>query len=50
MIVMINEQYKYSGLTSKITGCAITVHKTLGNGFTHFIDLIVIVNVSHFRK
>lgn len=30
---MINDQYKYSELTSKIIGCAITVHKTLGNGF-----------------
>ncbi len=28
---MINEQYKYSELTSKIIGCAMTVHKTLGN-------------------
>lgn len=28
---MINEQYKYSELTSKIIGCALTVHKTLGN-------------------
>ena len=31
---MINEQYKYSELTSKIIGCAMTVHKMLGNGFT----------------
>ena len=30
---MINEQYKYSELTSKIIGCAMTVHKILGNGF-----------------
>ena len=28
---MINEQYKYSEPTSKIIGCAMTVHKTLGN-------------------
>jgi GxxExxY protein len=34
---MINEQYKYSGLTSKIIGCAMTVHKTLGNGFQEVI-------------
>ncbi len=34
---MINEQYKYSELTSKIIGCAITVHKTLGNGFQEVI-------------
>jgi GxxExxY protein len=37
MIVMINEQYKYSELTSKIIGCAMTVHKTLGNGFQEVI-------------
>jgi len=34
---MINEQYKYSELTSKIIGCAMTVHKTLGNGFQEVI-------------
>jgi GxxExxY protein len=34
---MINEQYKYSELTSKIIGCAITVHKTLDNGFQEVI-------------
>ena len=34
---MINEQYKYSEWTSKIIGCAITVHKTLGNGFQEVI-------------
>lgn len=34
---MINEQYKYSELTSRIIGCAITVHKTLGNGFQEVI-------------
>lgn len=34
---MINEQYKYSKLTSKIIGCAMTVHKTLGNGFQEVI-------------
>jgi len=28
---MINEQYKYSELTTKIIGCAIEVHKRLGN-------------------
>ena len=35
--MMINEQYKYSELTSKIIGCAMTVHKTLGNGFQEVI-------------
>lgn len=34
---MIKEEYKYSALTSKIIGCAITVHKTLGNGFQEVI-------------
>jgi GxxExxY protein len=34
---MIKEQYKHSELTSKIIGCAMTVHKTLGNGFQEVI-------------
>jgi hypothetical protein len=34
---MIKEQYKYSELTSKIIGCVMTVHKTLGNGFQEVI-------------
>ena len=34
---MIKEQYKYSDLTSKIIGCAMTIHKTLGNGFQEVI-------------
>lgn len=34
---MIKEAYKYSELTSKIIGCAITVHKSLGNGFQEVI-------------
>jgi len=34
---MINEKYKYSELTSKIIGCAMTVHQTLGNGFQEVI-------------
>ncbi|MBK8394019.1 MAG: GxxExxY protein [Leptospiraceae bacterium] len=34
---MIKQAYKYSELTSKIIGCAITVHKTLGNGFQEVI-------------
>lgn len=34
---MVNEQYKYSELTSKVIGCAMTVHKTLGNGFQEVI-------------
>lgn len=34
---MIKEEYKYSELTSKIIGCAMTVHKSLGNGFQEVI-------------
>ena len=34
---MINDAYKYSELTSKIIGCAITVHGKLGNGFQEVI-------------
>jgi len=34
---MINEKYKYSEITSKIIGCAMQVHKTLGNGFQEVI-------------
>ncbi len=34
---MINEQYLHSELTGKIIGCAMEVHKTLGNGFQEVI-------------
>ena len=34
---MIKEEYKYSELTSKIIGCAMIVHKTLGNGFQEVV-------------
>ena len=34
---MINNEYKYSELTSKIIGCAMTVHSALGNGFQEVI-------------
>src|SRR5687767_2267475 len=34
---MINKQYKYSDITSKIIGCAMTVHRELGNGFQEVI-------------
>ena len=37
MMAMIKEEYKYSGLTSKIIGCAMMVHKALGNGFQEVI-------------
>lgn len=34
---MINENYKYSAITAKIIGCAMEVHKYLGNGFPEVI-------------
>src|SRR6476620_10995976 len=34
---MIREDYKYSALTAKIIGCAMEVHKKLGNGFQEVI-------------
>ena len=34
---MIKEEYKYSELTSRIIGCAMTVHSILGNGFQEVI-------------
>jgi GxxExxY protein len=37
VIDMIKEEYKYSALTGKIIGCAMEVHKLLGNGFQEVI-------------
>ena len=37
MVQTIKEQYKYSDITAKIIGCAIEVHKILGNGFQEVI-------------
>ena len=34
---MIDNSYKYSELTGKIIGCAMEVHKMLGNGFQEVI-------------
>jgi len=35
--MIVKEQYKYSDLTGKIIGCAMEVHKILGNGFQEVI-------------
>lgn len=35
--MIIKEEYKYSDLTGKIIGCAMEVHKILGNGFQELI-------------
>ena len=34
---IVKEEYKYSQLTGKIIGCAMEVHKELGNGFQEVI-------------
>lgn len=34
---MMKEEYKYSALTGKIIGCAMEVHKLLGNGFQEVV-------------
>ena len=36
-VIYMTEQFKYSKLTSKIIGCAMAVHRTLGNGFQEVI-------------
>lgn len=33
----IDERYKYSEITEKIIGCAMKVHRYLGNGFPEYI-------------
>jgi len=38
MNTMIKKEYPESGLTAKIFGCAVEVHKIPGNGFHEVID------------
>lgn len=40
---MINEQYKYSDLTSKIIGFAMYVHKALGNAYHYQATIFELV-------
>ena len=53
---MINEKYKYSELTGKVIGCAMEVHKYLGNGFQEVVyqrALSIELNmqkISHIRE
>src|SRR4028119_117623 len=35
--IMVKSEYKYSELTGRIIGCAMEVHKALGNGFQEVI-------------
>jgi GxxExxY protein len=37
MTVLVKEEFPHSALTSKIIGCAMEVHKALGNGFQEVI-------------
>ncbi len=53
---MIKEEYKYSAVTSKIIGCAIEVHKLLGNGFQEVVyqrsleEEFILQNVEFVRE
>jgi len=40
MKTMIDNKYPESELTGKIIGCAMEVHRILGNGFTHLFYFI----------
>ena len=53
---MINEKYPHSKLTSKIIGCAMEVHKALGNGFQEVVyqraleHEFILQGVSYYRE
>jgi PD-(D/E)XK nuclease superfamily len=42
---MINEQYRYSGLTAKIIRCAMHVHRALGNGVDFLVEGVISVEL-----
>jgi GxxExxY protein len=51
----IKDEYKYSEITGKIIGCAIEVHKILGNGFQEVIyqralEIEMSLNGFHFKE
>ncbi len=47
---MINEKYPESELTGKIIGCAMEVHRILGNGFQELIyQRALVIEMSHQR-
>ncbi len=43
--IIVQDKYPESELTGKIIGCAMEVHKILGNGFTHLFNLFLMVFV-----
>lgn len=44
------KQYKYSDLTRKIIGCAMEVHKILGNGFQEVIYQRALAKEMHLQN
>jgi GxxExxY protein len=56
MNTMIDDKYKHSELTGKIIGCAMEVHKHLGNGFQEVVYQralsieLKMQNIAHIRE